>query len=164
MQDETFLDKPIDSEETFRDAVCAGVEWAGEQRLLELVLCDPHFGFWPLSEPRLLTALTAFVRLPGRKLVLLAQRYDHLRRRHPRFVRWRNDWSHAVWPLSLDSQQIEMPALLLAGRGQALYLRNADVWEGQWLTDRARLQALNDQARSWLQRAQPDLPVSVTGL
>jgi len=154
----------IDSEQTFGEAVIAGVEQAHARRLLELTLCDPHFGFWPLSNARLLNAFTAFARLPGRRLVMLAQRYDHVARRHPRFVRWRTDWSHAVSPLCLDDRQLEMPGLLLAGTAHALVLRDPESWAGEWVTDRRRLQSLNEQAQFWRAHSQPDLPVSITGL
>lgn len=154
----------IDSEQSFCEAVIAGVEQAHAQRLLELTMCDPHFGFWPLSDARLLSALTAFARLPGRRLVLLAQRYDHVARRHPRFVRWRIDWSHAVSPQCLDDRQLQMPSLLLAGTAHALYLRDPESWAGEWVTDRRRLQSLHEQAQFWRAHSQPDLPVSITGL
>jgi hypothetical protein len=159
-----MLTEPVTSEASFRDAVLAGVEQACALRLSELTFCDPHFGFWPLSEAPVLSALSAFVKLPGRRLVLLAQRYDHLRRRHPRFVRWRNDWSHAVSPLRLQSHQADLPALLLAGRTHGLLLKNPEGWSGGWVTDRADLWALIEQAEGWRREAEPDLSVSVTGL
>lgn len=156
---------PIDSEVSFCEAVWCAIEDARAQRLRELVLCDPHFGFWPLSQERVLSALTAFAKLPGRKLVLVAQRYDHLRRRHPRFVRWRNDWSHAVTPLCLhDHAANDLPSLLLADRSHGVLLKNAEAWEGRWVSDRATLQVLHEQARGWIGTAHPDLPVSLTGL
>ena len=155
---------PIESEAAFRDGVQAAIEHALAQRHRELRLCDPHFGFWPLSQEQVLSGLTAFVRLPGRKVILLAQRYDHLRRRHPRFLRWRQDWSHAVSPLCLQETSAQLPALLLADRDRALYLRDPEVWAGRWVTDRVQLRGLHDQFQGWMQAAQPDLAVSVTGL
>ena len=154
----------IDSEDSFSAAVIAGVEQAHEQRVLDLTFCDPHFAFWPLSNPALLSALTTFARLPGRKLLLLAQRYDHVVRRHPRFVRWRTDWSHAVSPRCLDDPQLALPCLLLVGKNHALHLRDPESWAGEWVVDRKRLQSLHEQAQFWRAHSQPDLPVSVTGL
>ena len=56
--------------------------------------CD--FADWPLDEPALLQALTDWVRLPQRQLVLLAANYDDMRRRRARFTAWYRLWSHAV--------------------------------------------------------------------
>lgn len=154
----------IDSEAAFAQAVWAGIDQARQQRLREITLCDPHFAFWPLSQERVLSALTAFVKLPGRRLVLVAQGYDHLRRRHPRFLRWRAVWGHAVTPLCFQDPSAELPSVLLADRAYALRLQAPDVWSGAWVTDRQRLIALVEQVAMWRQQSHPDLPINLTGL
>lgn len=154
----------IESEAAFAQAVWAGIEQARQQGLREIALCDPHFAFWPLSLERVLSALTAFVKLPGRRLVLVAQGYDHLRRRHPRFLRWRAVWGHAVTPLCLQDPSAELPSVLLADRAYALRLHAPDVWSGAWVTDRQRLIALVEQVAVWRQQSHPDLPINLTGL
>jgi hypothetical protein len=154
----------IDSEAAFAQAVWAGIEQARQQGLREITLCDPHFAFWPLSQERVLSALTAFVKLPGRRLVTVAQGYDHLRRRHPRFLRWRAVWGHAVTPLCFQDPSAELPSVLLADRAYALRLQAPDVWSGAWVTDRQRLIALVEQVALWRQQSLPDLPINLTGL
>lgn len=154
----------VDSEAAFTQAVWAGIEQARQQGLREITLCDPHFAFWPLSQERVLSALTAFVKLPGRRLVLVAQGYDHLRRRHPRFLRWRAVWGHAVTPLCFHDPSAELPSVLLADRAYALRLQAPDVWSGAWVTDRQRLIALVEQVVMWRQQSHPDLPINLTGL
>ncbi len=154
----------IDSEAAVAQAVWAGIDQARQQGLREITLCDPHFAFWPLSQERVLSALTAFVKLPGRRLVLVAQGYDHLRRRHPRFLRWRAVWGHAVTPLCFQDPSAELPSVLLADRAYALRLQAPDVWSGAWVTDRQRLIALVEQVAMWRQQSHPDLPINLTGL
>jgi hypothetical protein len=154
----------VDSEAAFAQAVWAGIEQARHQGLREITLCDPHFVFWPLSQERVLSALTAFVKLPGRRLVLVAQGYDHLRRRHPRFLRWRAVWGHAVTPLCFQDPSSELPSVLLADRAYALRLHAPDVWSGAWVTDRQRLIALVEQVAVWRQQSHPGLPINLTGL
>jgi hypothetical protein len=154
----------VDSEASFAQAVWAGIDQARQQGLREITLCDPHFTFWPLSQERVLSALTAFVKLPGRRLVLMAQGYDHLRRRHPRFLRWRAVWGHAVTPLCFQDPSAELPSVLLADRAYALRLHAPDVWAGAWVTDRQRLIALVEQVAVWRQQSHPDLPINLTGL
>lgn len=63
--------------------------------VLEVVCSDVDFADWPLNEPAVVEALTQWAG-PQRRLVLLAQHYDEVRRRHPRFVRWRTTWAHLV--------------------------------------------------------------------
>ena len=159
-----MLSGHVDSELAFGEAVCAGIEGALTQGVREITFCDPHFAFWPLSQARVLSALTAFLRVPGRRLNLVAQGYEHLRRRHPKFVRWRSVWGHAVLPLCLQDAATELPGLLLMDRTGALVLPKADVWSGDWVTDRERLLAWQERVALWKQQSQPDLEVSVTGL
>ena len=154
----------FDSEAAFAQAVWAGIEQARQHGLREITICDPHFAFWPLSQERVLSALTAFVKLPGRRLVLVAQGYDHLRRRHPRFLRWRAVWGHAVTPLCFQDPSAELHSVLLADRAYALRLHAPDVWSGAWVTDRQRLIALVEQVAVWRQQSHPDLPINLTGL
>lgn len=159
-----MLTGPVDSELSFAEAVHAGIEATTEQGVRELTFCDPHFGFWPLSQDRVLSALTAFLKVPGRRLTLIAQGYEHLRRRHPKFVRWRQVWGHVVSPLCLLDPSADLPCLLLADRRHALLLPQADAWSGDWVTERERLLALQEKVVLWRQQAQPDLAISVTGL
>jgi len=161
---EVVLTGPVDSELAFGEAVHAGIETAREEGVRELTFCDPHFGFWPLSQDRVLSSLTAFLKVPGRRLTLLAQDYEHLRRRHPKFVRWRQVWGHVVSPLNVQSPTTDLPCLLLADRRHALLLPQADAWSGDWITERERVLALQEKVVLWKQQAQPDLAINVTGL
>jgi hypothetical protein len=154
----------VDSEASFAQAVWAGIEQARQEGLRELTLCDPHFAFWPLSQERVLAALTVFVKLPGRRLVLVAQGYDHLRRRHPRFLRWRAVWGHAVTPLCFQDPSADLPSVLLADRAYALRLHAPEVWSGAWVSDRQRLIALVEQVALLRHQSHPDLPINLTGL
>lgn len=158
------LTGPVDSELAFGEAVWAGIEAAREQGVRELTFCDPHFAYWPLSQDRVLSSLTAFLKVPGRRLTVLAQEYEHLRRRHPKFVRWRQVWGHVVSPLYLHSPAADLPCLLLADVKHALLLQQADAWSGDWVTERGRVLALQEKVALWKQQAQPDLAISVTGL
>ncbi len=60
-----------------------------------LYCLDASFVDWPWSEAEVLSALTQWAR-PTRCLHLLAEQYEDLRRRHPRFVQWRATWGHCV--------------------------------------------------------------------
>lgn len=79
----------------FARHVRAALASAAQQGWRELVLCDAHFADWPLHERALVESLQAWSRA-GRKCTLLATSYDHVVRRHARFVTWRRAWGHIV--------------------------------------------------------------------
>jgi hypothetical protein len=60
-----------------------------------MVWSDANFLDWPLREKVVVESLLAWSR-GGRRLVLLAQRFDEVQRHHARFVQWRNRWDHLV--------------------------------------------------------------------
>ncbi|MFG6485988.1 hypothetical protein ACG04R_04840 [Roseateles sp. BYS78W] len=115
--------------------------WAAEYGCRELHAWDASFVDWPLSDANALTALTAWAR-HGRQLHLLAQQYEDVQRRHPRFVRWRRDFGHcvtarAVEPeLKLDGAP-ESLLLAVCPDGGALSLRLFDrhLWHGEISVD-----------------------------
>jgi len=115
--------------------------WAAGQGCRELHAWDASFVDWPLSDANALTALTAWAR-HGRQLHLLAQQYEDVQRRHPRFVRWRRDFGHcvtarAVEPeLKLDGAP-ESLLLAVCPDGGALSLRLFDrhLWRGEVSVD-----------------------------
>jgi hypothetical protein len=69
--------------------VAAGAGWR------EMIWCDADFDDWPLGERAVIDSLQAWSH-SGRKLTVLAQRYDGIVRRHARFVTWRQHYSHLV--------------------------------------------------------------------
>jgi hypothetical protein len=85
----------FDGREAF-DAVLRGALFsAAQQGWKEIVFSDPDFADWPLGERASVEALQAW-SASGRRLVLLAQRYDVLERAHARFVPWRRMWDHII--------------------------------------------------------------------
>lgn len=148
----------------FAGALQALVDTACERRLRRLVFVDPTFEGWPLESPALLTALTTFVRQPGRQLMLLARDYEALRRRSPRLVAWRRTWAHAVEARRPADHEADLPSLALADRALALVLHEREPVRGvvhaggpeviRW--------ALEVDARA--QRSVPDFPAYTLGL
>lgn len=155
----------IDSRPAWQAAVRWGLETATARRARHITLVDTDLSDWPLDDPSLLPLLTAWLRLPQRRLVLLAAAYDKLPRVRPRFCGWRRDWAHAIqaWQAPADLAA-DLPCLLLDdanlsvqlidrqhGRGRAdLHARTAHLW-------REKVDAL-------LQRAEPGFAVHTLGL
>jgi hypothetical protein len=61
----------------------------------EIILSDVDFSDWPLNQVSVVASLNAWA-VAGRRLTLLATRYDAVHRLHPRFVAWRCTWDHVV--------------------------------------------------------------------
>ncbi|MDE2368677.1 MAG: hypothetical protein KGN16_06855 [Burkholderiales bacterium] len=105
----------IDGPASFVPALRWGFSTAVAQRARRIVCVDADFAAWPLDEVELLGSLTAWLRLPMRRLVMLARDYGGVPRRQPRYTAWRRDWSHAV-----DCRQVpedmsaELPSLLVS--------------------------------------------------
>ena len=70
----------------------------------DLYCFDEGLVDWPWSDAELLAALTTWAK-PNRRLHLLAEDFEGLRQRHPRFVRWRGLWGHCVqaWAYTPDA-------------------------------------------------------------
>ncbi len=120
----------ITGREAFVQALRDGLAYAAAEGCRELCWLDADFAAWPLSEPAVLDALKQWA-LPHRSLRLLAAQYDDVRRRHPRFVQWRQTWSHVVsaaeYPLD-DVGHGRPVGLLLAPGLFSLRLLDAQQW------------------------------------
>ena len=155
----------IDSREGFAAALRWGFERAIADGARSITAVDPTFEHWPLDEPHLLQALTAWMRLPQRRLVLLAARYDEVPRRQPRFTAWRRDWAHAMTVLQAPQEFVEkLPTVLLDDRRVSVSLLDPLNWRGRTsLALRTRLH-WQEQIDVVLQRSEPAFAVTTLGL
>lgn len=120
----------------FERVIVEALVWVSEQGCREVHAWDASFVDWPLSDARVLVALSAWAR-HGRQLSLLALQYDDVLRRHPRFVRWRRDFGHCVMAravepeLKLDGAPDSL--LLATGANGTLTVRLFDrhLWRGE---------------------------------
>jgi hypothetical protein len=128
------------------------------------ILCsDLDFRDWPWNEAAVVDALTAWAG-PGRRLVLLAEHYDEVQRRHPRFVQWRRSFGHVLeaWsPIELEPD--DMPGLLLAGRSVVELLDRAS-WRARLSHDTPDVSRCRHQLDALLQRSQPAFAATTLGL
>lgn len=155
----------IQTRADFDAAVLWAVQAAHARGARRLLLVDRDFADWPLGRPELLQALQSWLRLPQRRLVLLAACFDELPRRHPRFVAWRRDWAHAVEAWSRPAEPSQALPTLLVDDGPVC----VQLFDGPHLRGRAELNAL--EARRWrdgldvvLQQSEAAFPVQTLGL
>lgn len=154
----------FDSRDAFQAAVRALIGLAGARGARELVLCDPDFADWPLGEPAVLAALSAWA-LPHRRMVLLARHFDHFDRAHPRWVAWRRQWGHVVECRAADEQDADgLPSVLVAPPLGALRRADALHWRGWCYSEPNDIRRCTEMVDAALQRGSPSFPVTQLGL
>lgn len=154
---------------TSRSEFVAALHWGFEQALAaqarRIVCVDADFANWPLDDTALHGVLTNFLKLPQRKLVLLATHYDAMPRLHPRFVAWRAAWSHAIDAWSpQEGEAPELPTLLLDDKALCVQLHDAVHWRGRAALDARDARLLRDEVDALLQRSEAAFPVTSLGL
>ena len=161
----TQLPPVIDSQAGFATALRWGFETAIGQGARQLLCVDARFEYWPLDDAALLAALGAWLRLPQRRLVLLAASFDEVPRRQPRFNTWRRDWTHATsfWQAP-EEMAAELPTLLLADGAVSVRLIDAEHWRGRAEIDARSARLWRDRVDVVLQRSSPAFPVNTLGL
>lgn len=155
----------IDSREAFADGLRWGFAAALADGARSITCVDPNFELWPLDDAALLDSLTAWLKLPQRKLVLLAASYDEVPRRQPRFTGWRVHWAHAIQALQCPQEfAAELPSLLIDDRRTCVHL--IDPVHGRGRADRdARSRLLwQEKVDVVLQRSEPAFAVTTLGL
>ncbi len=148
----------------FVEGLHALVQAACTRRLRRIVFVDPTFEDWPLDAPALLASLTAFVRLPSRQLLLVANDFTALRRTRPRLVDWRRTWAHAVQAVRPLDPEAELPTRALADRCLALDVRDRAAWQGAIRVDEPAVARWAAETDALAQRSVADFPAYVLGL
>ncbi len=130
----------------------------------ELLLCDHGFAAWPLDEPAVQLILAQWLRPAGRRLRLVAVDFERVAQNHPRFARWRRDWTHRIEPLSpIDGLIPPGLRLLLQGPAAAQWLEAPDH-RLRLITNPVHLAALQAETADFLQRCEPAWPATTSGL
>jgi hypothetical protein len=159
------LPPAIDTRREFIAALRGSVQLAVAQRARRMLWADHDFADWPLDDPTLLEAMTQWLRLPGRHLVLLAHNFDGVSRRCPRFVAWYRVWSHGVSAFSPQpSDAAELRCLLLVEGKAAVQLVDKERWRGWISIDPQEVNQLRDSIDALLQRSDPAFPATTLGL
>jgi hypothetical protein len=155
----------IDSRASFVQALHWGFEAALAGQARQIVCIDPDFAHWPLDDAALHSALARWLRLPLRRLVLVAASYDEVPRRHPRFMAWRRDWAHAISPLAAPEElAASLSTLLLDDGAISVQLFDDKHWRGRAQRDARSAHLLRLEADALMQRCSPALAINVLGL
>lgn len=156
---------PIESRQQFLAALHAGVRSAAELRARCMYCFDADFAEWPLDDAALLQVLGDWLRLPQRQLQLVAGDFSGFRARHPRFMHWYRDRSHAVSAKQPPSEHAaELPCLLMSDVGVVVQLTDPLHWHGRADLDLRLAQTWRSHLDAFLQQCEPALPVTTLGL
>lgn len=149
----------------FEPAVLWALDHALDGRARRLTWVDPDFVNWPLDQALVLERLAAWLRLPQRRLVLVARDFGQMPRRHPRFVAWRRDWSHAVeaWSPS-EGVDVALPTLLFDDQRLCLQVYEPAVGRGRITLDESAVRQWRDEVDALLQRCEAAFPAHHLGL
>jgi hypothetical protein len=148
----------------FREALLAAVDTGVNGGARRLVMVDADFDAWPLDDSALLDNLVSFARAPGRRLHLLANSYEGIRRRSPRFTQWRTTWGHTVDARLPEDPALALPSGLLVDRHLAVVLRDRAAWIGELTQHAPQVHAISDAIDALLQRGSPGFAQRVLGL
>jgi hypothetical protein len=152
--------------EDFAPAVGWAIRTAITEGARTITAVDIAFGEnWPWDDAALRAALAGWLRLPQRRLVLLAAHYDEVPRTHPQFVQWRRDWAHAIAPFVAPEELAHMlPTAVFDDRRVSVVRLDAVQGRGRAsLEPRTRL-LWHEKVDALLQRSSPGFPVTTLGL
>jgi hypothetical protein len=149
--------------QAFRDILLAAFDAAAREHWRELILSDADFADWPMGERVVIDAFQAWAGR-GRQLVLLAERFDRFERHHPRFVQWRQLWSHII-----DCRVCHGPGLprvpsAISAPTWAMQRLDAEHFRGVADSDPVRRRALREQIDECLRHSRPGFAAHTLGL
>jgi hypothetical protein len=153
----------FEGREEFRQLVRDALACAAREGWREIILSDASFEDWPLGERAVAESLQAWAH-GGRRLVLLARRYDAVLRQHARFVQWRGTWSHIVTALACPSADpLDLPSALWSP-GWVMERRDIERSNGYCGSEPDRRVLLRESLNAWLQKSSPAFPATTLGL
>jgi hypothetical protein len=155
--------KRFEGREEFRQLVRDAFACAARDGWREIVLSDASFEDWPLGERAVTESLQAWART-GRKMVLLARRFDGVLRQHPRFVQWRRQWTHIITASAVPSADaLELPSALWSPQW-VMERRDIERCNGYCGSEPARRVLLRESLNEWLQKSSSAFPSTTLGL
>lgn len=148
-----------DFERLIREALAQ----AAREGWQDMIWSDATFEDWPLRERAMVDSLQAWASA-GRRLTLLASRYDEVLRYHARFVTWRRTWGHLVdCRVVRHVASTDFPSALWS-RNWFMHRLDLTRSNGTWGDDRASLIRVRELLDEKIRNSAPGFPASVLGL
>ena len=153
----------IDGRSEFTRAVRRSLAQAHSQRQRELCFVDTDFEVWPFDDAEVLHTLSAWARLPQRRLLMVGSRFDTIPRLFSRFTTWRGTFAHVVEAFATEVEPSQVPTLLLAG-SSSLMLADRLRWRGHALASDKEVADWREVVDVLLQRSEPGFGANTLGL
>jgi hypothetical protein len=155
----------IDSHVAFQAAIRWGFDTAAANGAKHLIWCDPDFALWPLNDAAWLQAIGGWLRMPQRRLDLLARDFNEVPRRFARFMTWRRDWTHAIHYWQAPEELAgDLPSALVSDGAVSVQLLDAEHWRGRAQVDSRAAYLLRERVDVVLQRSASSFAVNTLGL
>lgn len=155
----------MDSPAAVADALRWGFDAAIARGARHISCVSALFVAWPLDEPPLLDALTQWLRLPQRQLLLLAADYGAMGTQYPRFTEWRRNFVHAAPAWCCPPELVHsLPEALFDDDNISVQLFDAESGRGRASLEHRHRLLLAQQADVVLQRSAASWPVRTLGL
>ena len=149
--------------EEFEQVVRDALAQAAAQGWQEIILSDATFLDWPLRERSVLESLLAWSN-SGRRMTLLAMRYDEVIRYHARFVTWRQTWGHIIdCRVCRAGDPLDFPSAIWS-RDWFMQRLDPERSVGVCGTERARSIELKEVLDERMRNSSPGFPASTLGL
>lgn len=155
---------PIEGRKDFQREVLAALEDGAAAGVPQLWLVDREFDAWPLGEPAVVDALVRWAG-PRRRLTLLAADYALFPQRFPRWIAWRQQWSHLVQCLVVQEEFVaQLPCLLFVPDRVAVRVFDRERHRGRVLREPVDLLRCRELVDVLSQRSEEGFPVTTLGL
>lgn len=153
----------FEGREDFRQLVRDALACAAREGWREIILSDATFEDWPLGERAVAESLQAWSH-SGRRMLLLARKYDAVVRQHARFVRWRGTWSHIITATACPTADpLELPSALWSPHW-TMERRDIERCNGYCGSEPDRRVAVRERLAEWLLKSTPAFPATTLGL
>ena len=149
--------------EPLTQLLCGAFERAAREGWPELLISDATFEDWPLADAATVQSLQAWVR-PGRRLVMLAGRFDRVLRDQPRFVAWRKTNCHMIDCRISPTHTSDGPPSAFCSPNWFLQRTDLEACAGVYGADRRRWMAVREIMLTALRTSRPGFPVTTLGL
>ena len=147
----------------FQQLIRCAIAQAAHEGWREMVWFDLNFADWPLGERSVEASLQEW-SMTGRKLTIVAKRFDTVISTHHRFVAWRKQWSHIIEARAVSSaSDEEFPSLILSPDWAMQRLQPA-LCKGVAGFEAKRRVDLRELSQEWLAISAPAFPSTTLGL
>jgi len=157
------LNGPFSGRVQFVGLLRSALEQSAREGWPELILSDATFEDWPLAEAATVESLQQWAK-PGRRMVMLAARFDRVQRDQPRFVAWRKANSHLIDCRLCSADAADGPPSALWSPKWFLQRTDLEACAGVHGVDRRRWMAVREAIGISLRASRPGFPVTTLGL